>query len=141
VFLISELFKEAAVISDGELVYVFPTENMPNTVFTWDAKVRDWSRWYAIIGYAMAFRMVLDPRGPYAKFGHVHEPWDVVANRPPAVRLPPSSFFILAYTASRGVEEFAEPKIVSISDFDYDKVRELAKRLKRMQRATLTTKM
>jgi len=46
------------------------------------------------------------------------------------MRLPPSSFFILAYVASRGAEEFTEPKIVSIRDFDRNKVRELARRLK-----------
>jgi len=137
---ISELFKEAVVISDEELVYVFPLDNMPNTTFVHDVE-EQWPYWYVVIGNVAAFKMALDPRGPYVKFGHVHELWDVVASRPPAIRLPPSSFFILAYVTSRGVEEFAEPKIVSISDFDYDKVRELAERLKRMQRATLTTKM
>jgi len=139
-FLVAELFKEAVIVSDERLVYVLPLDNMPNTTFIHDVE-EPWPYWYTVIGNVVAFKMMLDPCGPYARFGHVYEPWDVVVSRPPAVRLPPSSFFILAYVASEGAEEFAEPKIVSIGDFDYDKVRELAKRLKKMQRAALTTKM
>jgi len=137
--LIAELFREAAVVSDGGLIYVFPLENMPNTVFVHDAE-EQWPHWYIVFGNETAFKIALDPRGPYAKFGHVYEPWDVVAARPPAVRLPPSSFLILAYAASKGTEELAEPKVVSIRDFNRDEVRELARRLKKLQRTAPTAK-
>jgi len=131
VFLITELFKETVVISGGDLIYVFPIDNMPNTVFVHNVEEGSWSRWYVVVGQEATFKMALDPRGPYAKFGHIHEPWGAVAERPPAMRLPPSSFFILAYAASRDAKEFAEPKVISIRDFDRDKVRELARQLKK----------
>jgi len=138
-FLVAELFREAVVVSDERLVYVFPLENMPNSVFV-HAVEEQWQYWHVVLGHEVAFKMVLDPRGPYATFGHVYEPWDVVASRPPAVRLPPSSFFILAYATSRSVEELAEPKVVSVRDFNCGKVRELARRLKKLQYTAPATK-
>jgi len=95
VFLTAELFREADVVSDRGRIYVFPIDNMPNTMFVHNVKEDGWSQWYAVIGQEVVFKMVLDPRGPYAKFGHVHEPWGAVVERPPAIRLLPSAFPIL----------------------------------------------
>jgi len=127
-----KLFKEAVVVSEKEFVYVFPL-NMPNTVFVWDAVASwgDWAHWYVVIGHEAAYKMVLSPRGPNARFGTLEEPWDRISIKPSAVKISPGAFLILAYVASvDDLNVFAEPKLISIRDFDRRRVRALATRLR-----------
>jgi len=125
-------FGEVVVVSDGDVIYVFPT-NYPHVTFMWHKYLseKDWGFWYMYTAEdGRAYKVVLHPHGPSASIGDVEESWGRVLKRTP-VKIPPRVFFILSYASSSFDPEYLkEPKIVSIKDFDRERVRALATRLK-----------
>jgi len=122
-------FKEAVAIGNGSTIYVFPINSA--VVFVWDKYLSemDWGLWYMVDG-GNAYKVVLWPYGPSASVGNINDNWDKVAKQL-AVKIPPRVFFILSYiSSSLDPEYLEEPKIVSIRDFNREKVRALAARLK-----------
>jgi len=123
-------FKEAVAISNDGVVYVFPLDNPSNTVFIWDTEEsnNDWANWFVITDKG-ALKMSLHVgSAPYATVGSIDEHWDEVLFGS-SVQITPAMFFILIYAASNP-SNFSEPKILSIKNFDKEKVRALAKALK-----------
>jgi len=124
------VFEEVVVLSEGSTVYVFPT-NDPNVVFIWDKYLseKDWGYWHMIVG-DYVYKIVLWPYGPSASIGNTEESWDKVVEQP-TVKIPPRVFFILTYISSSFDPEYLEePKIISVKDFDKERVRALAAKLK-----------
>jgi len=121
-------FREAVAVSHGGIVYVFPIDR-PDTVFIWDVDETgdDWANWF-VVTEERAFKMVLYVGNkPYAAIGSISEDWfDIIFK--PRFQIPPTMFFILIYVAAN-FTSFLEPRVLSIKDFDKEKVRTLAREL------------